>query len=349
MKHLQVKYLLFALIIYIFAASDFLANYGVEIYPLGFVFTLIFIGILAFAITKYHLFEIQVILTEIFVVVIGILLLVQIFMAQNTLWRFINSGIFVLFCIFGYLLIRGVFREIKRREEAEKLSKAKSEFIAIVSHQLRTPLSAMKGYLSMILDGSYGELPEKVKDKIRNIYHSNERLIKLANDILSVSKIEAGEMEMNWEREDLREIIKEVISELSIKAREKNLYLNFEEPKEFPKILLDREKIRQVILNLIDNSIKYTQEGGITVKLLNKENKLQIIISDTGEGLTEEEKEKIFKRFSRGTAGTKFWTEGSGLGLYIARKLVEVHKGRIWVESKGKGEGSNFYVELPMK
>jgi signal transduction histidine kinase len=254
-----------------------------------------------------------------------------------------------LFCIFGYLLIRGVLREIKLREEVERISQAKSEFISIASHQLRTPLSAIKGYLSMILEGSYGNLPEKVKKPMENVYQSNERLIKLVNDILSVSKIEAGEMEMNWEREDLREITKEVISELSIKAKEKNLYLNFEEPKEFPKVLLDREKIRQVILNLVDNAIRYTQKGGVTVKLQTGNNRLQIVVSDTGEGLTKEEKEKIFERFSRGTAGTKFWTEGAGLGLYIARKFVEMHKGKIWAESEGRGKGSTFYVELPMK
>jgi signal transduction histidine kinase len=279
----------------------------------------------------------------------GLILFLQIIFAQNFQWRISSFSTFILFLIFAYYLVKSVHEEERKREEAEKISRAKSEFIAITSHQLRTPLSAIKGYLSMILDGSYGELPEKVKNKIMNIYQSNERLIKLVNDILSISKLETGEMEINYKKEDLREIIKEVISELSIKAKEKNLYLTFEEPKEFPKVLLDREKIRQVILNLIDNSIKYTKEGGITVKLLNKENKLQIIISDTGEGLTEEEKEKIFKRFSRGEAGEKFWTEGSGLGLYIARKLVEMHKGRIWVESKGKGKGSNFYVELPMK
>jgi signal transduction histidine kinase len=234
-------------------------------------------------------------------------------------------------------------------EELKRLDIAKSEFISIASHQLRTPLSAIKGYLSMILEGSYGKLPEKVKKPMENVFVSNERLIKLVNDILSVSKIEAGEMEMNWKREDLREIIKEVISELSIKAKEKNLYLNFEEPKEFPKILLDREKIRQVILNLVDNAIRYTQKGGVTVKLQIANGKLQIVVSDTGEGLTKEEKEKLFERFSRGTAGTKFWTEGAGLGLYIARKFMEMHNGKIWAESEGRGKGSTFYVELPMK
>jgi signal transduction histidine kinase len=166
---------------------------------------------------------------------------------------------------------------------------------------------------------------------------------------LCVSKIEAGEMEINLERADLREIIREVINELSIKAKEKNLYLNFEEPKEPFETLLDKEKIRQVILNLIDNSIRYTQEGGVKVKLQMANGRLQIVVSDTGEGLTKEEKEKLFEKFSRGTAGTKFWTEGAGLGLYIAKEFVKMHNGKIWVESEGRGKGSTFYIELPMR
>jgi signal transduction histidine kinase len=240
-------------------------------------------------------------------------------------------------------------RERMLREEAERVSQAKSEFIAIVSHQLRTPLSAIKGYLSMILEGDYGKLPEKAKEKIESVYQSNERLIRLVNDILCVSKIESGEIEINLERADLREIIREVIDELSIKAKEKNLYLKFEEPKEPFETFLDKEKIRQVILNLIDNSIRYTQEGGVTVKLQMANGKLQIVVSDTGEGLTKEEKEKLFEKFSRGTAGTKFWAEGAGLGLYIAKEFVKMHNGKIWVESEGRGKGSTFYVELPMK
>jgi signal transduction histidine kinase len=350
----QVKYLLVGLIVF----CGFLIFFNVilpaiigsqQYYFLGNYSAIIFLGFTAYSIIAHRLFGIEVILTEILVGLIGLLLIVQIFTAQTILWRSINGLIFFLFCVFGYLLIRGVLREIKLREEVERISQAKSEFISIASHQLRTPLSAIKGYLSMILEGSYGKLPEKVKKPMENVFVSNERLIKLVNDILSVSKIEAGEMEMNWKKEDLREIIKEVISELSIKAKEKNLYLNFEEPKEFPKILLDREKIRQVILNLVDNAIRYTQKGGVTVKLQIANGRLQIVVSDTGEGLTKEEKEKLFERFSRGTAGTKFWTEGAGLGLYIARRFVEMHKGKIWAESEGRGRGSTFYVELPMR
>jgi signal transduction histidine kinase len=311
--------------------------------------TIFFLFFTFLAITRYHLFGIEVILTEILVGVIGILLLVQIFVAPSTLWRIVNGVIFVLFCIFGYLLIRGVFREIRRREELERISRAKTEFISITSHQLRTPLTVIKGYLSMVLEGVYGEVSEKLKKVLENIYLANERLIKLVNSFLNVSKIELGKLELELERADIVEIVESVVKEMEIAAKEKNLYLKFEKPKEAPKILIDKEKIREIILNLVDNAIKYTQEGGVEVKLQILNNRLQIVVADTGEGLTKEEKEKLFESFSRGSAGQKYWVEGAGVGLYVAKKIVELHQGKIWVESEGKGKGSKFYVELPIK
>ena len=356
-EKLQLQYLFLGLIIFI--GTSIIVNVvirtivGSDIYyRIGNYSAIFLIIFLAAAIIRYHLFGIEVILTEILVGVIGILLILQIFTAQTFLWKIINGILFVLFCIFGYLLIRGVFREIERRKELEKLSLAKSEFIAIASHQLRTPLTAIKGYLSMIFEGDYGEVPQKIKEKIKKVLEATERLIRLVNTILDVSKIETGEMEMKLEKVNLRETIKEAIEDLKIKAKEKNLYLKFEEPKEKIESLLDKEKIRQAILNLIDNAIKYTQEGGVTIKLEtqnSKNPKIRITIKDTGEGLTEKEKEKIFERFSRGEAGAKFWVEGAGLGLFIAKNFVQMHKGKIWVESEGKGNGSIFYIELPGK
>jgi signal transduction histidine kinase len=276
--------------------------------------------------------------------------MVQIFTAPTTLWRIVNGGIFVLFCIFGYLLIRGVFREIRRREEVEKISQAKSEFISITSHQLRTPLSAIKGYLSMVLEGTYGGISERVRKVLENVYQSNERLIKLVNAFLDVSRIELGREELKLERVSIEDLISETISEIEIEAKKKNLYLKFERPKiALPKILIDRGRIKEVLMNILDNAIKYTQKGGIDIKLQIVNGRLQIVVADTGEGLTKEEISRLFESFSRGTAGAKFWTEGVGLGLYVSRKFVELHGGKIWAESEGKGKGSTFYIELPMR
>jgi len=352
-KKLQLSYVMIGGILYMSSASIVTLIFPLfGIYRFAFLDTpssLFLLFFTALAITRYHLFGIEVILTEILVLVIGILLLIQIFVAPTIFWKIVNGIIFLLFCIFGYLLIRGVFREIRRREELERISRTKTEFISITSHQLRTPLTVIKGYLSMILEGVYGEVSEKVKKVLENIYLANERLIKLVNSFLNVSKIELGKLELELERTDIAEVIESVLKEMEVGAREKNLYLRFEKPKEVPKILVDKEKIREIILNLVDNAIKYTQRGGIEIKLQIIDSRLQIVVSDTGEGLTKEEKEKLFESFSRGSAGQKYWVEGAGIGLYVAKRIVELHQGKIWVESEGKGKGSTFYVELPIK
>lgn len=234
-------------------------------------------------------------------------------------------------------------------EELKKLDKAKSEFVSIASHQLRTPLTAIKGYISMMREKIYGIPPEKMAKPLENIYTSNERLIKLINDLLNVSRIEAGRMEMNFEKLSLEEIITSVVEELWSVAKERNIYLKFEKlEKPLPKVSADREKIRQVILNVVDNAIRYTEHGGVTVQIQNPKSKIQIIVQDTGAGLTKYELSKMFESFSRGAAGTRLYTQGVGLGLYIARRFVEMHRGKIWAESKGRGKGSTFYIELPI-
>ncbi|MDP2926751.1 MAG: HAMP domain-containing sensor histidine kinase, partial [bacterium] len=146
----------------------------------------------------------------------------------------------------------------------------------------------------------------------------------------------------------IEEIIMGAIDDLKITAEKKKLYLKFEKPTEpLPKIMLDKDKMRQAILNLVDNAIKYTQKGGIAIEAQILDSRCRILIRDTGEGMNEEELTKIFESFSRGTVGTKAYTEGVGLGLYIARRFVEMHRGRVWAESEGRNKGSTFYIELP--
>lgn len=235
-------------------------------------------------------------------------------------------------------------------EELKKLDKAKSEFVSIASHQLRTPLTAIKGYISMILENSYGKLSAKLKKPIENIYTSNERLIRLVNDLLNVSRIEAGRTELKREEASITELVSSIIDELKNNAGQKGIYLKLEKTKNGSKnISIDKSKMRQVIMNIIDNAIRYTEKGGITVRCAAQDKKYKIEIKDTGEGMTKDEMGDLFESFSRGKAGTRFWTEGAGLGLYVAKKFVDMHNGKIWAESQGKGKGSTFHIELPIK
>ena len=143
-------------------------------------------------------------------------------------------------------------------------------------------------------------------------------------------------------------MIESIVDELKVKATQKNLELIFQKPKSaLPILRVDSEKVRNAVLNIIDNSIRYTNKGSITVHAAQLENAIRITITDTGEGMTKEEIAKLFESFSRGEAGAKLSTEGAGLGLYIAKQFVQMHKAKIWAESEGKGKGSTFYIELP--
>jgi len=349
-EKLQIKYVLVGLIVsllfgfttnIIFPYFGFfnIANYG----PLTTIIFSIFVTI---AIARHHLFEIKVVLVELFVVAIGLILFIQSWINEAIWLRILNWSVFVLFCIFGYYLIRATIEEIRRREQIEKMDKelrktykelkkldiAKSEFISIASHQLRTPLTAIKGYVSLIDDRVYGEFPGKMKKPLRNIYSSVERLIKLVGDLLSISRIEAGKIKVEPEEFILEDLISGVIDELRNLSKEKKLYLKLEVSKKpVVKVFLDKAKIRQVILNIIDNAIKYTQMGGIIVNYKQENGFCRINIEDTGAGMTRSEIVDLFKTFSRGAAGKRTWTEGAGLGLYIAKNFTEMHNGRIWV------------------
>lgn len=345
-QSVQVKYLLMAFVFLNIGAYAYLPAYGIDVNPLGaYLSEIISIVILIFAILKYHLMNIRVIATELFTGLIVLILLVQTTIAPTFEEFLIRGAIFLFVSIFGFFLVRGTLEEI---ETLEKLSKAKSEFVSITSHQLRTPLTAIKGYVSMLLEGSYGKLSEKSEKVIRNIYESNERLIRLINNFLNISRIESGKIETVYEESSLEDIISSVIEELKGEAEKKKIKLKWEKPKKsLPQILVDAEKIRQVILNIIDNSIRYTDQGSVDIEIKKTKTSYCISISDTGGGITKEEMEKMFFSFSRGSSGNEFHVEGAGLGLYIARKFIEMHRGKIWAESKGKGKGSVFYIEIP--
>jgi len=201
----------------------------------------------------------------------------------------------------------------------------------------------------MIQEGIYGRFSEEFNEILNKIYLSNTRLIDLVNSLLDISRIEMGRMEFKFEEIQIGKIIESIIEELSIQAKQKNLYLKFEKPKRpLPKIRADESKIRQVILNLIDNAIRYTEKGGVTIKVKNLISAIQISVRDTGIGLTPKEVESLFGMYARGK-GMSIFPEGAGLGLYVARKLLEAHLGRIWAESAGKNKGSTFYVDLPVR
>lgn len=233
-------------------------------------------------------------------------------------------------------------------EKLKSLDKLKTEFLSLAAHQLRSPLTAIRGYTSMLLEGSFGVVDAKQKEAINRVFESSTHLSKVVEDLLNVSKIEAGGMKYEMAPFDLEKAAHDLATDLSVTAKNKGLALTFATDSKPPYTINgDMEKIRQVVLNIIDNAIKYTEKGSITVALSKDPvaKSIKLSVTDTGMGISPEEKEKLFQKFSRG-AGGKTNTGGSGLGLYLAKQIAEAHGGHISIDSPGVGKGSTFSIDF---
>ena len=241
-----------------------------------------------------------------------------------------------------------ILRDVTREKNIERL---KTEFVSIAAHQLRTPLSAVKWTLKMILEGDLGEILKEQREFLEKTYLSNERMIRLINDLLNITRIEEGKFLYNIKKQNIIEIAEKVIAPSREEAQRRGLRFEFQKPrKEIPELKLDSEKISLALQNLLDNAIHYTRAGGfVKVSIDYLEDKREIIVSveDTGIGVLKDQQKRVFSRFFRGANAIKTETEGTGLGLFITKNIVEAHGGRIWFKSK-ENKGSTFSFSLPM-
>lgn len=238
-----------------------------------------------------------------------------------------------------------ILRDVTREKVIERL---KSEFISIAAHQLRTPLSAIKWALRLILDGDFGALNSQQHEYLQSGYDTNERMIKLVNDLLDVSRIEEGRFELALQEEDLASLVETTVASFKDIAAQKNVKLLFLKPKKPPAVIpIDRQKIEMVFQNLIENALAYTPGGGtVHVAIEENDNSLTVSVRDTGIGIPHEEQERLFTKFYRSAGALKMQPGGSGLGLFISRNIVVGHHGALEVKSE-VDKGSTFAVKLP--
>lgn len=331
---------------------------------LGQIGTFAMISFITYAILKHHLFSIQVIATEVFMVGIWIALFSRIFVAEDLQERIFAIVLFTLVLVAGALLIRSVIREVKAREHIEQLAKdlraanerlkeldkLKSQFLSIASHDLRAPLTAVRNFLSLLMDGTYGKIPPAAEEGMRQVFDRATAMAQSVDTYLNVSRIEQGRMKYDFAEADLAKIITDTVSIFKPIAEQKGLRFSVQLPADSKQVNIkaDQAKLQEVFNNLIDNSIKYTPSGSIAVSVERTADRARVVIKDTGVGMTDETKRSLFKLFSPGEDSKIVNPSSTGIGLYISKAHIEAHKGTVRAESDGKGRGSTFVVELPI-
>jgi signal transduction histidine kinase len=240
----------------------------------------------------------------------------------------------------------------KRARELQELDRLKSAFLANMSHELRTPLNSILGFTDVMLEGLDGDLTEYMDNDLRLIQKNGQHLLHLINDVLDMAKIESGRMNLHPEKFRVQDVLEDVNSITSSLASAKNIALVFEEDTDREvEIYADNTRIKQVMINLVNNAIKFTQDGNITLRTYRLDGaRIMITVKDTGLGIPTDHLEAIFHEFTQVDTSTTRKAGGTGLGLPISRRLIEMHGGRLWAESTGiEGEGSTFFVELPLE
>jgi signal transduction histidine kinase len=323
----------------------------------GFIFSL-FLLFLGISVMLTPFFDISFFLTESAMVIAMGLTWFLFFSSPELFVKKLALAIFFIFLFFFYRFKKIMYNEMKRTKEIEKifqeerdLLEAKEQFVLSIQHHLRTPLGPIREYLNRILKGVYGGIDNPVvKEKLVEIKKLADEVYSLVEQLIDIQALKTKRASLNLEKCKIEEIIESVIEELLPIAEEKGLYLKYEKSP-LPLIEVDKKKIRETIFNMVDNGIKYTRRGGVTIKTMIEDKKLKIEISDTGIGMEKEEIEKFLKGkiFERGTEAKKMYGPGKGIGLSLAIQFVKAHGGEIFARSEGFGKGTTFLIELPIK
>jgi signal transduction histidine kinase len=327
---------------------------------------IIFIVLLNINQARQHVrtLDFRVVSIELSTLTVWTVLLVKIFSATTTMEMVLYTVLFLLAIVCGVLLIINTIRELQTRAvmhqllntlnttniRLRELDTQKTEFISLASHQLRGPLTSVKGYTTMILEGEFGKIPKKLEEPLRRIFASSQSLSSLINDFLDVSKLEKGELEYQIRPFNIVQVVDSVIADfmIIIKQAELTCTKTYDTDDQIT-VLGDQLKMRQVLMKIFDNAVKYTPTGGITVSIAIKHHDAVISISDTGIGVLREDMQDMFKKFKRAHNASEVSVIGSGLGLYVAKEMVEAQGGHMWVDSPGKYKGTRFFITLPLR
>jgi len=351
----SISYILTGTLVgYLGGATNYFLWYDIPIQPWGNISASFYIITVAYAITRFRLFDMRVVAAQMITFGLWLLLFVHFLLADTTREQVLNFATLGFAMIIGVFLIRSVDKEVEQRELIEKqnedLQRAgeeKSEFMTFASHEIRNPLTAMRGYASLIVDGTLGPVSREVKQAAQRVLITGGEAVSLIGQFLDKSKLELGELTYECKKFNINKTVQDVAQGFNISADDKGLKLSLNLFSEALIVNGDEGRIKNVLGNLIDNSIKYTKEGSVTVSSSHEGDWARIGIADTGEGISPDVIPHLFKKFSRADA-RKHNLAGTGIGLFLAKEFVEAHDGKIWVESKGEGKGATFFIELPL-
>jgi len=369
-KKIQIIIMLVAILLFFatFSVTEYIAvNTGIYEINLYSLFILpLFLIIITFSITNLGIFNIRYLGTQLLVYILILMVGSQFLFLQDSTDLTLNVITLVISIFIGITLLQNAKREFEQKRlveqlatdlaganaRLERLDKMKSEFVSIASHQLRSPLTSIRGYVSMILEGSYGTIDDKTKEVLTRVNDSARNMALSIDDFLNVSRIEAGNMKYDLVDADIRQLVENIVADMQPVSVERGIPLDLKVTFEGPALSkTDVGKSRQIIQNLIDNAFKYNKGNAaieVSVRKDEEGKKVHVEVKDQGIGLSKESLENLFGKFARANNASSTNVSGSGLGLYIARTMAREMGGDITVTSPGEGQGSTFTASFPL-
>lgn len=339
----------------VFALSNILGEltqvYAINLFgPIGMV---IFLGLLSYMIVRFKAFNIKLLATEALVWGLGILIGSQFFFIKTPINRVLNGFTFIAAVIFGHFLVKSVKVEVQQKEELAKLNidlknliKQRESLVHLVTHKVKGSFTRTKALFAGILDGTFGEISPEIKRRANQGLEFDNNGIQTVDLVLNAANMQNGTVKYDMKNINFKDLVEKMVSEKTIQAEERKLKMETEFKDGNYNIMADAGWIKEVVNNLIDNAIKYTLAGTVTVGLADGNGKVLFYVKDTGIGINDEDKKGLFTEGGRGKDSVKVNVDSTGYGLYTVKLITEAHKGKVWVDS-APGKGSTFFVELP--